>query len=93
MGTDKRALVSQSRLITLGIGAEEWTREKRGTTSSSPRLAIIAITDDPPRRSTLTQRRGGKGRRAGVRGRVWVEKPELFMKCTTGRGTAVGPPI
>lgn len=37
----------------------------------------------------------GEAEKAGVRrcGRVWVEKPELFMKCSTGRGAAVGPPI
>lgn len=91
MGTDKRALVSQSRLITLGIGADEG--ETRDDFFFSSARYYCDYRRDPPRRSTLTQRRGGKGRRAGVRGRVWVEKPELFMKCTTGRGTAVGPPI
>lgn len=54
-------------------------------------LAIIAITD------VIASVHLGRGEaeKAGVRrcGRVWVEKPELFMKCSTGRGAAVGPPI
>lgn len=54
-------------------------------------LAIIAITD------VIASVHLGRGEaeKASVRrcGRVWVEKPELFMKCSTGRGAAVGPPI